>query len=192
MALTDRRVGKTIADIHNALIAELKKSSPEDISVSNLCRIADIGRGTFYTHYDGIYDVLQEIEDDFMQNIRDFCFAYFEVTDSSETRSQFEVLLEYIRRNSDLFDIFLYQPGTNFAFRIEKQIYELFYYHNLKYRPQLDEKSVRYGVNAGLCAALGIIREWYAGGMTDDIKTVAGLLSDNTGYIAAKSGMKGK
>ena len=59
----DRRVIKTKKSIQSTLVSMMKERSYQDISVSNLCRNADIGRGTFYLHYNDIYEVIQELED---------------------------------------------------------------------------------------------------------------------------------
>ena len=191
MASVDRRVGKTVKSIRNALIAELKVTDPENITVSNLCRSADIGRGTFYTHYDGVHDVLQEIEDVFTQNIRDLCFEYFDAAEYREKVSVFSKMLEYVKQNEDTFYVFLYHPGSAFSERIEKQIYELFYYHDLKYRPGVDEVSVRFGVTAAICAAMGVIRSWFAGKMTEDVNSVAAAVAEYTGSIIERSSTTG-
>ncbi len=61
---TDRRTLYTINTIKDALL-ELKKDLPYDkISVKQLCEKAEISRATFYLHFDGIDNVLDEVLDD--------------------------------------------------------------------------------------------------------------------------------
>ena len=41
------------------------------ISVTEICNIADINRGTFYRYYTDVYDLLKNIEMEFMDEIKD-------------------------------------------------------------------------------------------------------------------------
>ena len=59
---TDRRIRRTRTLLTNALILLLKTKSFHDITVKELCETADINRGTFYLHYDDIYDMMGQLE----------------------------------------------------------------------------------------------------------------------------------
>ncbi|MEN2466049.1 TetR-like C-terminal domain-containing protein [Ornithinibacillus sp. JPR2-1] len=65
----DLRVIKTQESLRHALLELLKKKPLEDISVAELCRLAQINRGTFYSHYKDVHEVfkryLEVIVDDF-------------------------------------------------------------------------------------------------------------------------------
>ena len=55
--------------IREAMLELLKKESIQNISVSELCQMAGINRTTFYNHYDGTYEVLAEIEENFLAEL---------------------------------------------------------------------------------------------------------------------------
>ncbi len=57
----DRRVQYTKKVIHETFFKLLEKKPYPQITVTELCRQADINRGTFYTHYYDMEDVLDEI-----------------------------------------------------------------------------------------------------------------------------------
>ena len=58
----DRRVEKTRAAIADAFL-ELRAAKPlEKISVKELCERADVNKSTFYTHYQDIYDLAEQLE----------------------------------------------------------------------------------------------------------------------------------
>ena len=59
-----RRVEITKAAIKEGMLSLLKKTSFQNISVSGLCREAGVGRATFYTHYTGLMDVIDELADE--------------------------------------------------------------------------------------------------------------------------------
>jgi len=55
----DRRVSRTRTQLHNALLASLRSTSYDAITVEDLCARAKIGRSTFYAHYTGKDDLLR-------------------------------------------------------------------------------------------------------------------------------------
>ncbi|MGN0446055.1 MAG: TetR/AcrR family transcriptional regulator [Acutalibacteraceae bacterium] len=65
----DRRVLRTKRMLKDALLELLKDSEIEEITISELCRKADVNRNTFYAHYSVPADLLREIEDDLVSSI---------------------------------------------------------------------------------------------------------------------------
>lgn len=57
----DPRSLRTVANLRNALRVSLREHPLDDISVSELCRHADVRRTTFYTHYPSVADLLTEM-----------------------------------------------------------------------------------------------------------------------------------
>ena len=49
--MEDRRIVKTKRNLKEALIAMLDKEDFEHISITELCRKAEVSRITFYSHY---------------------------------------------------------------------------------------------------------------------------------------------
>lgn len=66
---TDRRVRRTKLLLTNALVSLLETKTLKDISVKELCDKADINRGTFYLHYKDIYDMMNQIETDILNQL---------------------------------------------------------------------------------------------------------------------------
>ncbi len=65
----DLRVRKTLREIRSAIM-ELAKNKPlEQITVKELCEQALINKATFYSHYDNINELIEEIEDEFVKNL---------------------------------------------------------------------------------------------------------------------------
>ena len=64
----DRRVRRTKAQVVAALTSLLADKELKDISVSELTRLADINRGTFYLHYRDTYDLFAQVEEELMGN----------------------------------------------------------------------------------------------------------------------------
>ena len=67
---TDRRTIYTREAIKGALLGLLAEKEYADITVADLCRAAELNRGTFYLHYGNISQVLDELLDDALGRVR--------------------------------------------------------------------------------------------------------------------------
>lgn len=65
----DKRSIRTRAAIENSLLRMLSNTLIDDISIKKLCEEANVNRTTFYLHYSGINNVLDEIREDFIQRV---------------------------------------------------------------------------------------------------------------------------
>lgn len=63
-AKTDRRVLKTKRAIHKAMTQLAAEKDINDISVKEIADLADINRKTFYNYYTGVYQLVDEIENE--------------------------------------------------------------------------------------------------------------------------------
>lgn len=66
---TDLRVVKTKEALREALMILLKEKSLNSISVTELCRIAKINRGTFYAHYGQVENLFEDYFKTIMQDL---------------------------------------------------------------------------------------------------------------------------
>lgn len=63
---------KTVDNLKLSLITLLNEYPLNDISVTKLCKQANIHRSSFYAHYDSTFDLLSEIHRDLMNTIIKF------------------------------------------------------------------------------------------------------------------------
>lgn len=69
--MEDRRVRRTKKQIRDALTVLMAKKNIADITVTELTREADIDRRTFYLHYNNIYEIVEEVEQEAVANLRE-------------------------------------------------------------------------------------------------------------------------
>ena len=62
----DLRITKTRKVLFETLVLLMKEKSFEEIKVSDICKKALINRSTFYSHYQDIYALLEEFEDEIL------------------------------------------------------------------------------------------------------------------------------
>lgn len=67
------------------------------ISVSELCKRADISRGSFYSHYDDIYGVAEDYENEMI----DTFFDNARLLESQDIMHFIDSIFEFIRQNND-------------------------------------------------------------------------------------------
>jgi len=61
----NRSVRNTKKRLKDSLMILLKEKPASDITVKELCDMADINRGTFYYHYTDIFDMFRKLQEDF-------------------------------------------------------------------------------------------------------------------------------
>ncbi|MCD7871885.1 MAG: hypothetical protein LUG21_00950 [Clostridiales bacterium] len=103
----DRRNNKTKQSIKSALIEMLKSKSAEKITVTELAENANIGRKTFYLHYQTIFDVFDDIDNDVLLLVNTTMDKLY----VSENETNFDLFLSTldsaIKLNNDLFNYFI-------------------------------------------------------------------------------------
>lgn len=74
----DKRVIRTKKAIRSALFEITETKDISNVTVSELARKAGVNRRTFYTHYAGITDIVDEVEKELVDAIRDIALNFHE------------------------------------------------------------------------------------------------------------------
>ena len=158
----DRRIEKTRKTIRDTLLMEMKDLSYQDLSVSKLCRDANIGRGTFYLHYNDIYEVVQEIEDKMISDFRDITFRHFDL--GTEFSDYLRDVLIYVENHRDAYEVFLLPSNSRYALQFREAAIDLFYYHAIKYQPKHDRTALKYKTIKNYSGIAGVVEAWFHSG----------------------------
>ncbi len=75
LTINDLRVVKTKQALHNALLTLLSHKPLENISIAEICRVANVNRGTFYLHYEQKEKLFEEY---FQEIVEDLYNSYEE------------------------------------------------------------------------------------------------------------------
>ena len=62
----DRRAKRTAVQIKETMLSLMKTKSIHEIKVSELCKLCQINRATFYDHYRDVFDLVQDMEQDIL------------------------------------------------------------------------------------------------------------------------------
>ena len=164
----NRSVRNTKRRLREGLLRLLEQKPINEISVKELTELVDVNRGTFYFHYQDIYDLLRDMEQDFFEN--------FDRTLSSENRSALDAgrfafdsegtpylhaIFSFIDDNRDFCRIMLSPHGDmQFVELVKRRVDEQCRLFWRILAPGADEQR-RGMYNAFLINGLiGLIQEW--------------------------------
>ena len=105
----DRRVRYTKQVLGECLIRLLKEKPLSQVTVSELCRMAEINRSTYYTHYANPYDQLEQMERELLDNLAHIMEA------GRGHESDLDVIAEVCRYYWDNRELFLLLDNSNTA-----------------------------------------------------------------------------
>ena len=123
MEKVDRRVRKTRALLLQGLVKMMETHDIQDISVKELTELVDINRGTFYLHYDDIYDMLHKVEDEMFQEFNEIMEQEPMVNQPLSSHGPLLEFFRFLDRHRDLTKVMI-GPHGDLAFvnRLKDQI----------------------------------------------------------------------
>lgn len=157
----DRRVRKTKAQLREGLAHLMLEKSIKEITVKELVDKVDINRSTFYLHYADIYQMLQQIEEEALENITHIlenCPVDFSNNESTlEFVTKFFAILD---SDKDLCRALL-GPHGDMAFveQIENLLAGTFLKHLPGTFPKNDS-NLKYAYAFILNGCVGLIKTW--------------------------------
>ena len=101
--------------IETAFLTLILNHKYEDISISQVCKQAEVNRSTFYCHYDDINDLIIKIESKFAKGTASI-FNYGE----RQTHQAFVEMFDFIKENKYFYKAFLNIPYVTLAERNTK------------------------------------------------------------------------
>jgi len=170
----DLRIIKTQESLRHALLTLLKTKPLESITVAELCRLAKINRGTFYSHYKDVHGVfkkyLEIIVEDFRQSYEE---PYYKTNFNIQNlKADMIKIFHHVKNYQDFYEII-------FDERIPMMYYYLLFdtvrsfmkksvddrYLDLKPHLHIDY-LISYQTNA----ILGMLIEWHRNGYETSIQ----------------------
>lgn len=173
----DRRVLKTKKAIRNAFAELLLHKELQEITIKDIAELADINRKTFYAHYAGVYQVVDEIENDIVSEFS----ALLEGLDLNRCINNpydvFEKLTAIINSNIEFYgDLMQMNKNSSLVSKIVKEMKE-----SLKhsFAAQLNITSfVMDAVSSFIIAGmLAVFQNWFNSGREQSIEELSRTIS---------------
>ena len=180
----DRRIKYTKKTIKDTLLSLLNTKEINKITVSEICKIADINRATFYRYYLDVYDLLEQIQNEFVLELKN---TYYNKK-SNITISSFTLeFLDVFQNNKDLVKV-LFNTKNNINFLNE--ILELAYSEcKNKWKldiPDLSNKNIDYAAVFIFNGGLGVINYWIKNDFNKSSEEIAKLIERLSYYGTMK------
>ncbi len=171
----DRRVKYTKMVLKESLIDLLSKKDISCITIKQICEEADINRATFYTHYSDQFDLLRQIEDEFLQNIKAYITVFKQKKADAILVDVLEEIFEYIKDNAKLCRLLLSKQGN---LEFQKRIMMLIYDTNLVAKPNesLKKGEEEFVYSFIITGCVGVIHKWLEEGMKQSSRVMAGMI----------------
>jgi len=120
----DRRVARTRATLHHALMSLILKKDYEAITIKEICEAANVGRSTFYAHYTSKDDLkrsgLEHLRSVLVDRHREALSKQPDIGDRSLSFSL--TMFEHARSHIDLYRAQVGSRGGNVALGTIRQI----------------------------------------------------------------------
>jgi AcrR family transcriptional regulator len=181
-----RKTRYTRMVIRDSLIELMKRRSITDITIKEICDLADVSRPTFYTHYRDQYDLLQSVEGEVSVYFDNNIFANkVKKLGKREITQMIENVLEYIENNSNSVQVLLSENGD---IGFQRKIFLRFITHlqymikNYSGKISDETKSECYSIYA-VHGTIALVHHWLKNGMKISRHELAGMLVELMGVI---------
>lgn len=170
---TDARVRYTKKVIRDAFLSLLQEKSVRQITVTELCRLADINRATFYKHYRDAFDLLEQIETRALDYLRDTA----QEIQGEDAMGHFVRLLERTREHHQEFAVISSERGDpHFSRRVSACLYESTQdtlFRHLSQMPEEEKTMVCRFLEQG---GSGVLEHWLEAGMKQSPEVITRLI----------------
>lgn len=174
------RVEQTKQVIKDVFIDLYINRSIDSIGIKEITDKAGLNRGTFYIHFQDIYDLLDEIEDEILsglnRQISKLKELSFQSTDLNILRGIIVQALEYVRERSKYFKALLGANGSPSFLKKLKQVAKLSFLDKFKSEGRLGDFS-EYLIEYIVSANVGVIVYWLETGMKISADELTNLMS---------------
>ena len=168
---TDLRVIRTRQMIKNAFLELMNTIGFSKITVENLTKKALISRNTFYLHYTDKYDLLDQLEAEMLNGIKDIIMEMpieTIIVSGLDNERIFAVILrvfEYIKDHGTFFTLFMGENGDPaFLNKLHETIKSVFLTKNMVNLLKVPEQ---YAIALIIGIQTSFIKEWLNSGMKE-------------------------
>lgn len=175
----DRRVRYTKKVLNESLIGFLEQKEITQITVTEICREADINRSTYYVYYRDVFDQLAKLKAELLEELaKQTELPIPEGISSVERRFLiFRAILNYTREYKHIFQIFLTRIGDhNLQHDLLKMLGDRVFMPDNAVHGREYEQNYRVIYAANGC--FGIFYEWLMSVDFIDIESTAQIMAE--------------
>ncbi len=179
----DYRTRVTKMLIRKAFTDLMQQKPIQSISIKELCEKAGINRGTFYSHYKDIYDLLEQTESIMADEIRQALTPLFDApkSDSRMLPDVITGIFQCLQKNADICAITLGPYGDqNFINKLMELGLESCLQSYSAIFADASPEKINFFYTFVSWGYIGILRKWFDGGTHESIEETAKMCEEIT------------
>jgi AcrR family transcriptional regulator len=176
----DPRVRYTRKILKDSLLELMKTRAVAGIGIKEICALAEVSRSTFYTYYEDVHRLLEDIEEEVLAYFTDMVNKYGVSLKRGNRNSEatFERMLHYIADASNVLQILLSENGDP---HFQTRFFQRYIAQSQKILQDSSgdpgDASIREGYSVFVVhGATGLMRYWLKNNMPIPIPTLAKML----------------
>ena len=174
--MEDRRVQKTRDAIRRSFLELLGEKGLSKVTVAEVCRRANVGRGTFYLHYLDVYDLYDKVEAELHAGLIEIFDDAFPSTDDENGRRLTEGLTGYIEQRGELFMLLARAGDGRTLQRLQARFSDRVLQESRRLNPSGDLGYDAAEAVFVVCGMTGVLERWVCDGMVTPRAEVASIL----------------
>lgn len=179
----DRRKKYTRMILKESLLEFLQTKQIFSITVKEICERADINRSTFYAHFTDQYDLLKQIEEELIEDMMSFLYAY-DIDEEVEVLQMTEKLIEYFATKKTTCLTLLSQNSHSSFEQKVRDVAEQFIMAKQAQKLDIDNTTMKYISAYIISGSIEVMKVWLENNMVTPPKEIAQLIHNlSEGYI---------
>jgi len=178
----DARVRYTKMIIRETFFSLIEEKPVTKITVKELCEKADINRAMFYRYYQDVYDLLNQMEDEFIEQMK----SESEYALDNDLIKFLKGLLEMLKTKTAFYYMFVKSDaGEHFAKKLMDAYYPDARRRMADMYPNVSEQGIKWCYSYITGGTASMIDTWMRNGMaesTDEIASFIAKLFNATTY----------
>lgn len=172
----------TAKKMDDALISLLQEKDFDYITVKDICSKAKVSRSTFYLHYMGTYDLLEEVIKETNNLFKNIFNKELNVKDINDTSELFFITDEYlipylnfIKDNRKIYKAIHVNPELFYVDKSYKKLFEN-YFSPILSKFNVDVKEHKYIMEYYIKGIGALIIDWVINDCVDEVSFIAYLI----------------
>ena len=185
--IKDRRVIKTTKAIKNAFALLISEKDVNQITVKEIAETADINRNTFYNYYSGIHEIIEEIENETVENLR-LIISGVDISQGFE--EIFDQITFAISSDIDFFtNLFVTNKDFGISTKITSMLKELLK-NDLVSKTNIPMREIETLLDYSLAGVISLYNMWFNSERDETINTISktccGFFTSNVNFLIDK------
>lgn len=171
---SDKRCIKTKRAIRNAFAQLLSEKEPGRITVKEICENALINRNTFYAHYAGVYELMDEMENEIIAELDEVIEEYGLLEDYNP-HLIFEKLTALIYEDFDFYSHLVSSKGYGTLITKVKAVTKNHMLDVMEEKSKLDREKLSYIFEFVSAGMLALYQQWFESDRSTPLQAVSEL-----------------